>query len=154
MADNTKDNISRILNQDLKVEKTPVLNKTPNQLVGNVTGFVDGKKQTLIKIKDINPGYKASCPIELSSAGGLVFNFLHRCFSLSGNISEGLIGDVLFGFNSAGIPDSLTIEGLKDLHKKGYIKFRASDNTHISFESKEAESAYIEYQSKFINLFQ
>ena len=148
---NMMDKVEKITQEEVKVEKTPTLESSPNNLVVNVSGEVDMKMQPL---RDVRPVIHAPkvIPGDLDQAGTMVMALLFKVFERQQYIKEGLIGDLLFGFDQCGVPSDMSIMGLKDLNKKGYIKFQAKDNTYVSIDSDKAGSAWIKYMPKLKSL--
>lgn len=147
-----KDKIEAILDENIKPERTPVLKSSPNSIVANVTGVVDGKKQLLRDIKPVGANaYTPLIPVDLDYPGGIVYSLLLKTFMKQGFVKEGLIGDVIFGFEACGIPPDLTIQGLANLNKNGYVKFQAKDNTYVSIYDDASGGAWVKYLPKLLN---
>lgn len=146
-----KDKIEKIIDEDVKVEKTPTLESPPNSIVANVTGTVDGKMQPL---RGIRPAFRVPriIPPELNYEGGSVLALLFKVFERQQYVNEGLIGDIIYGFSACGIPTEMTVQGLDDLNRKGYLKFQAKDNTYVSIYDDQAGGAWVRYQPKLLNM--
>lgn len=116
-----------------------------------LTAVVDGKKQPLRRIRP----FEAAClylPITLHPAARAVLENLFRCFEKQKHVSEGLIGDVIWGFEQSGIDRKMTMVGLLELWKAEYIKFQAKDNTYIRPDSEHVTSCFIRYQPKLLEM--
>jgi hypothetical protein len=82
----------------------------------------------------------------------IVMHALFECFGRQQVVQEGLIGDLMWGFAQTGIPDKATWIGLCDLHKLGYVKFQAPDNTFVSADSDLIGKAWVRYQPKLLEM--
>lgn len=93
-------------------------------------------------------------PSTLPAEAIIVLQLLFTCFEKAKAVSEGLIGDMLWGFAQVQppVPPELTLNGLKQLAKLGYVKFQAPDNTFVDLASDQASSAWIRYQPKLLDL--
>lgn len=143
--------VREIIGNEVKVEKTPVLEKPKHNVVANVSGVVDGKKQPLkdIGVFDGAGNFHISgAPKEVND----VLAMLMSCFARQGHIREGLIGDMIWGYQQVGYPPQRTVTGLSGLEKLGYVKFQAPDNTFVSIDSDKAGKAWIRYQPKLLQL--
>lgn len=113
----------------------------------------DYKAQALRKLRPYNI-MSLHIPPNMSSEGTIVLHLLFTCFEKAKTVSEGLIGDLLWGFAqvSPPVPPELTLNGLKSLAKQGYIKFQSPDNSYTSLQSDQAVSAWVRYQPKLLDL--
>lgn len=116
-----------------------------------VEATVDVKPQELRKIRNFAL-MDASIPGDLQSEAQIVLKSLFACFDNHQNIQEGLIGDWIWGFEQCNIAKELTYNGLGQLAKAGYIKFRAKDNTYVELSSDKALGAFVEYQPKLLSI--
>ena len=82
----------------------------------------------------------------------MVLQALFSCFERAGSVDEGLVGDFIWGFQQCGIPPALTINGLKDLQARRFIKFQAKDNSYTDFSSDLITSAFVRYQSPILQM--
>ena len=146
-----KDKVEQIVNEEVRVEKTPTLETPPNTVVANVTGVVDGKMQPLREVRPIDKTPKI-VPPELNYQGGATLSLLFKVFEKRKYVKEGLIGDIIYGFDACGIPTEATIQGLDNLNKNGYIRFQAKDNAYVSIYDDRAGSAWVRYQPKLLNM--
>ena len=64
-------------------------------------------------------------PIDIvdSTPEGVVFFNLQVCYQNQGNVSEGTVEDVIWGFRQSGIPNNVTWDGFRILKKLGYLRF-------------------------------
>ena len=85
-------------------------------------------------------------------------HYLFECFTRHGHISEGLVGDLMWGFAQVNnpiqkpLPYELTYKGLLQLKMGGYIKFQAKDNSSADLSADKAESAWVRYQPNLLEL--
>lgn len=151
MADKFQTEVRDIIGKEVGVENTPVLEKPRHNIVANVTGVVDGKKQPLreIGLFDGAGNFHLS---GTSKEANDVLAMLISCFSRQKCVNEGLIGDMLWGYKQVGYPLERTLKGLKDLEGLGYVKFQAPDKTYVSIDSDKAGKAWIRYQPKLFEL--
>ena len=142
--------------EDIKPEDVKVLPSAPpegSKVTSSMTmeAVVDATPQPL---KQLRPFIQAvsAIPALLPAEAQIVLQNLLSCFEKQGNVSEGLIGDILFGFNACNIPSECTYVGLKQLSDAGYIKFQAKDGTFVPLESDQATGAFVRYQKKLLDL--
>jgi hypothetical protein len=136
-----------------RLEDLPVIRgKKPFQ-VGHISTTVDGKMQELRKLR---PYHRMilHIPPSLPTEAQIVLHSLFQCFEKAGHISEGLIGDLLWGFaqTTPPVPPELTLRGLWDLERCGYLKFQAKDNAYVSLQADAASGAFVRYQPKLLEM--
>ncbi len=61
--------------------------------------------------------------IRMDSPEGVVFYNLNLCYKNQNSVSEGTIGDIIWGFRQSGIPVSVVRDGLMALKKLGYLNW-------------------------------
>lgn len=130
------------------LDSTPVSNKIVNSMTMEAT--VEVAPQPLKKIKP----FAVACmniPTTLPAEAQIVLQALFSCFERQNNVSEGLIGDVMWGFENAGIPAECSYKGIIQLGRLGYIKFQGPDNAYIS-ENGNLEKAFVRYQPKMLEM--
>lgn len=112
---------------------------------------VENKPQEL---RTLRPFFKAvrAIPSILPDEAQIVLRLIFDCFEKQGRVAEGLIGDLIWGFQQCGIPAELTFNGLMQLEKYGYIRFQAKDGQLINHTSDKLESAWIRYEQKLKDL--
>lgn len=86
-----------------------------------------------------------------------VLRRVFRCFGKAGHVSEGLVGDAMWGFaedtvEEKGLPPEVTWMGLQQLEQLGYIRFQAKDNSYIDPQSHYIGSAWIRYTPKLLEM--
>jgi len=132
-----------------KVETSP---KTRSVMNLEVT-VDDYKPQALRKLRPYAV-MSLHTPTNLPAEATIVLQLLFTCFEKAQAVSEGLIGDMLWGFAQVHppVPPELTLNGLKQLAKLSYIKFQAPDNTFVDLASDRSSSSWIRYQPKLLDL--
>jgi hypothetical protein len=132
------------------LDSTPPEGCTPSN-VFTTEAVVDTTPQPL---RTLRP-FVASClqiPATAPTVAQDVLVALFDCFAKQSEVKEGLIGDILWGFEQSGVPGELTARGLIHLEKAGYIKFQAPDGAFVKFEDDRAVSAWIRYQPKLLDM--
>lgn len=117
---------------------------------------VDGIDTTPQKLNTLRP-YNAmvlQIPLNLNPLASTVLQLLFSCFEKQKTISEGLIGDLMWGFAQMEppMPPEATFRGIVELYRKGYIKFQAPDNSFVSPESDAIERSWVRYQPKLLSM--
>lgn len=123
----------------------------PAPSVMNLDVVVDNKPQPLRKLRSY---FAASLliPGDLPAQGQLVLKLLFDCFQKQETVQEGLVGDVLWGFQQGtpSIPPKLSIDGLRALELAGYVRFQAKDGSWTDFGSDKITGAFVRYQPKLL----
>lgn len=96
-------------------------------------------------------------PPGLPTPASEVLRRLFRCFAKDKSVSEGLIGDMMWGFSHAtaeeiAIPAELTWAGLCQLRDQGYVTFQGKDGALIDSQSDQIGSAWVRYQPKLLEM--
>lgn len=107
--------------------------------------------QELKKIKAF-AGLVASIPTSLPAEGQMVLQALFDCFERAGAVQEGIIEELLWGFEQCGFPRKLTAHGLVFLEKAGYVKFQTRDGSFVEFISARTQDSWIRYQPKLLEM--
>lgn len=84
-----------------------------------------------------------------------VFQHLMQCFKMQGNVCEGELANVIWGFAQSGIPENLTAAGLAQLRGLGYIKY--TDDNYVEYADLDViinhrKQIWIRYTKKFTDL--
>lgn len=110
-------------------------------------------KQELRKLKGYLTMTK-SIPSLLPDEARYVLHLLFECFEKSGFVAEGLVGDLMWGFEQVypPTPRTLTYAGLKQLESFGYIKLQAKDGAFVLLDSDASSGAFVRYQPKLLEL--
>ena len=91
-------------------------------------------------------------PIDIreESPEGVVFFNLQVCYKNQGNVSEGTVEDVIWGFRQSGIPNDITWKGLITLNKLGYINF--TNDIGIPLLGEPNPKMWYQWTDKYLNL--
>ena len=133
------------LNSDVRPEDSKATS------VMTMEATVDVKQQELKKLRPFQIAIMA-IPQTLRPESQIVLQALLSCFEEKQSIEEGLIGDLVWGFGQCGIPPECTLVGLKELHRHGYVKFQAPDNSWIDIDSDQIGCAWIRYTAKLLDM--
>lgn len=112
---------------------------------------VDATPQPLRKLRR----FAAAChsiPSSLKPEAQIVLQAIFSCFEKQKTVSEGLIGDLIWGFAQCGLADTLTFNGLRFLAEGGYVKFQAPDGSFVEITSDQASKAWVRYQEKLLKM--
>lgn len=114
---------------------------------------VENKPQELRRLRTYSRMH-AQIPALLPDTGKAVLELLFSCFEKAGHVSEGLIGDLIWGFQqiTPPVPAEVTVSGLRALESFGYIKFQAKDGNFIDFSSDAITGAFVRYTEKLLSL--
>jgi len=131
------------------IDSTPPEGVTPPSNVMTLEATIENKPQPL---RTLRP-FSAAClkiPGSLRAEAHIVLQALFSCFEKQKVVREGLIGDLIFGFSVAGIKPELSVVGLRELEKSGYIRFQAPDNEYVHIDDDKATAAWVRYQSSLL----
>lgn len=134
-----------------KLDSTPPPGVKPVSSVMTMEVTVDNKPQELKEVREFHAMVN-SVPVTLQPEAQIVLQALFDCFSRAGNVEEGIVNDLGWGFSQCGIPPHCTAVGLRELEKQGYLKFQAPDNTYIESTSEHIDIAWVRYQKKLLDL--
>lgn len=92
----------------------------------------------------------------IKSPAQMVFVELNKCFKKAGNVSEGMLGNVIWGFQQCGYDAKYIAQGLTQLREMGYIMYTDANRVPIyelalDFDAKKP--IWIRYTPKFTDLF-
>lgn len=85
--------------------------------------------------------------VQEDSPAGVVFLNLCVCYQNQGNVSEGLVNDIIYGFAQSGIPKYITIDGFKELQKLNVVEATDRLGTHLFGDITPA--SYFKWTRKF-----
>jgi hypothetical protein len=128
-------------------------NTTINKLKKNMDQRLEvyNKEPRLKVVKPFYNGLNTYPPeIVQNTAAHVVFYNLQQCYEQVGNISEGIIEDLVWGFRQAGIPANITWKGLNELKKLGFIYFH--DGTGRVILGDATDKLWFRWSLKFIDL--
>ena len=93
-------------------------------------------------------------PGNMAGEGQIVMRALFDCFEKSGEVKEGVLDDLLFGFEVSGIPKLCTYEGLRVLEQKGYVEFTTLEHMPLLDPKMVASPRYVlvKYRRKLLDL--
>ncbi len=107
--------------------------------------------QELKKIRTFM-GLINAIPSHLPAEAQIVMRGIFDCFERAGNVSEGIIEELLWGFEQGGFPRKLTAHGLVFLEKAGYVKCQTRDNVFVRFQDARLADSWIRYQPKLLEM--
>lgn len=119
---------------------------------------VDNKPQLL---RHLRPYFlmELQIPMTLPVEAQIVLKLLFDCFSKHQVVAEGLIGDLMWGFEQVtlpppltNIPAGLTLNGLCQLERAGYIKFQAKDGAYLGPGDDQLGGSWVRYQPKLLGM--
>ena len=134
------------------LDSTPPEGVTPPASVMTLEVTVENKPQELRKIRSSLSAVAQIPVFSMSPHALFVLQGLLVCFQQAGNVQEGLIGDILWGFAQCEVNPGDTLKGLQELSRLDYLKFQAKDNTFVDITDDKATSAWIRYQPKLLGL--
>lgn len=106
------------------------------------------------RLKVVRPFFNGliSYPEELerNTAAHVVFYNLQQCYEQVGNVSEGIIEDLIWGFRQASIPAYITWEGLNNLKKLGFLY--CHDGTGRVIFGDATEKLWFRWTLKYIDI--
>ena len=106
------------------------------------------------RLKVVKPFYNGlnSYPSELekNTSAHVVFYNLQQCYEQVGNVSEGVVEDIIWGFRQAGIPAAVTWDGLNQLKKLGFVYFH--DGTGRVILGDVSDKLWFRWSLKYIDL--
>jgi hypothetical protein len=113
--------------------------------------IVDVKPQPL---RELRPFHQATrdIPSTIKPEAQIVLHSLLACFEKQKSVKEGIVDDLVFGFEAGGVPAMCTLVGLRALEKEGYIGLKAPDNTPINFQSSSVLKAWVTYKQKLLDM--
>jgi hypothetical protein len=88
------------------------------------------------------------------SAACMVFIELNKCFKKAGFVAEGMLGNIIWGFEQCGFHPNTVAGGLTKLRALGYIRYTDTGGMPIidtDFNPKKI--IWIRYEPKFTDLF-
>jgi len=133
------------------LDSTPPEGTTGKVSVATMEAVVENNPQPLKILKPYSQ--TGGCvPVFLQPEAQIVMHALFSCFERQKTVQEGLVGDLLWGFEQCGIPAGCSAVGLVELEKQGYVKFQTPDNAFINFQSTKIGEAWLRYQQKLLDM--
>lgn len=133
-----------------KLDTTP---KGQERSVMAVEAVVEGKPQLLKKLRPFFTACR-QIPQTLPQESIIVLAALFSCFEKAGNVQEGQVKDISWGFEQIvpPIPEKLTMTGIRQLAERGYIRLEGLDNAPMSTDATNIAEAWLRYTSKTLDL--
>lgn len=116
--------------------------------------LLPGTRTAPQELKEVRPFFalKASIPQSLPPEARKVMEALFDCFEKARSVQEGIVEELLWGFEQCGIDRRVTGTGLFLLEKHGYLKFQGRDGAFIEFISARTADTWVRYQPKFLEM--
>lgn len=131
-----------------KLDTTP---QGKEKSVMSMEAVVEGKPQLL---KQLRPYFTAcrQIPKSLPQEAVIVLAALFSCFEKAGNVQEGQVKDIVWGFEQIQppIPPKLTLTGIRILYRNGYVNLVGLDNAPVSEEATHIAEAWMRYTDKLM----
>lgn len=130
------------------------LKPPPQKVILSADLLQDARKQDLQVIFSPYQGCQI-VPAEVGQNGVafLAFQGLLQCFEKTGNISEGQLKDILWGFEQSGHDPRAVAAGLTKLRALGYTYYTDPLGNRISEHNFDPKKAiWLRYSSKFLAL--
>lgn len=106
------------------------------------------------RLKIVNPFFNGlnSYPIQIgkNTSAHVVFYNLMKCYDQAGNVSEGVVEDLVWGLRQAGIPANITWKGLNQLKSLGYLCFDDGEGRVII--GTVSDKVWFRWTLKFLDL--
>lgn len=131
----------------------------------DTTAVADGKTKSVMtleatvenkpqELRLLKPYFISSMAIpgSLSQQAQIVLHSLFSCFERQQSVKEGLLEDLVFGFEAAGVPIRLTIDGVRHLMNTGYLSLRDPHGEAIDFSSSKVLKAWVSYEPKLLEM--
>lgn len=74
------------------------------------------------------------------------------CFTKAKEVREGIVMDILWGFEVSGHSPVDTAYGLVDLKRAGYVGFEAPDGTEVDEHSQFLSQCWLTYKPKLLEV--
>lgn len=136
-----------------KLRTTVPIGYKQNRSAMAIEAKVENKPQLLRKLRSTFAS-GLLIPGTLGTQAQYVLKLLFDCFDKAGTVQEGLVGDMLWGFEQSTppVPPQFTIDGLTELEAKGYVKFQAKDGSYTTFQSDLITGAWLRYMPKLLEM--
>lgn len=84
---------------------------------------------------------------------GVVFDLLLSCFQRQQQVAEGLLPNLIWGFQECGHDPRMVAAGLTELRSKGYLYYTDPIGNRISEHNFDPKTpVWVRYQPKLLNL--
>lgn len=109
-------------------------------------------------LQTILPSYRGitHVPSELDGPALMVFIELQKCFQKAGNVSEGLLPNLIWGFEECGYDPRHVAAGLTKLRALDYLYYSDAGRQRLSeflITPDKNQKIWLRYTPKFTNLF-
>ena len=123
------------------------------RIIKNEQDLTNLKPQGLRTVKHSYHGLKIQPEdFQQESPAGVLFYNLQLCYQHQKNVSEGMIGDVIWGFRQSGIPGNIVMDGFTELYRLGYLGF--TDPNGIQLLGTFNDKAWYKWSQKFFSLLE
>jgi hypothetical protein len=127
----------------------------PQAMILSSSLLLDPSKEPLSVVRTSYSGI-THVPTELAVGNGpdlMVFVELNNCFKKQGQVCEGMLANVMWGFEQVGYDPKHVAAGLTSLRKKGYIAYTDGNRVPISdYDFDPKKTIWIRYTQKFLDL--
>lgn len=89
---------------------------------------------------------------ELSENAKLVLWSLLSCFEKAGDVREGLVKDVLWGFQVSGHEPEKVAYGLVDLKRAGFVGFETPDGVETDEHCSHLADCWLTYKPRLLDV--
>ena len=135
-----------------KLDSTPPPGATERSVM-TLEATVEVKQQPLRTIRPMITAV-GLIPALLPAEARLVMIHMLSIFVEKGIVKEGTFGDLVFGCQQAHppLPAALTVHGVVQLQRAGFLTFQAPDNETLSIHADKIEDAWLKYTDKLLDL--
>jgi formylmethanofuran dehydrogenase subunit E len=133
----------------------PKLPKPPQSVILPSSLLLDPTKEPLTIVQAPYFGI-THVPTDLAIGNGpdlMMFVELNKCFKKANQVAEGMLANVLWGFEQCGYDPRHVAAGLTELRKKGYLLYTDEGRVAIAeFNFDPKKPVWIRYTKKFTDL--
>jgi hypothetical protein len=133
-----------------------IASKPPQSIILPSTLLLDPTKEPLTIVQHHYSGI-THVPAELALGNGpdlMVFVELNNCFKKAKRVAEGMLANVMWGFEQCGYDPRHVAAGLTELRKKGFILYTDERRVPLSdYDFDAKKPIWIRYTKKFTDLF-
>ena len=133
-----------------------IAGKPPQSVILPSSLLLDPTKEPLSVVQAYYSGI-THVPVDLALGNGpdlMVFVELNNCFRKAKQVAEGMLNNVMWGFEQCGYDPRHVAAGLTELRKKGYLLYTDERRVPIyEFDFDPSKPVWIRYTKKFTDLF-